>query len=237
LGHEVPPQSTAVSVPFFVASEHVAATQVVPLHTPLAGSAQSAAFVHFFPGGQPAQVPPPQSISVSVPFRVLSLQPAPWQTLAVQTPLEQSVPVVQPPPLPHFGQEAPPQSVPVSVPFFTVSLHVAATHAPAVHLPLAGSTQSMLPEQPLPTAHLVLHVPPQSMSVSVPFSTRSVHVAAVHTFAVHLPLVGVTQSVFALHAPPTAQVGHVPPPQSAAVSAPFMIVSVHVAAAHLPLTQ
>jgi hypothetical protein len=64
-----------------------------------------------------------------------------------------------------------------------------------------------------------MHEPPQSTPVSSPFFTLSVHEGATQmSIAEHEPLV---QSVPILHAAPTPHGGHMPPPQSAPVSAPF----------------
>src|SRR5512145_1425947 len=79
-----PPQSTSVSVPFFARSLHAAAWQTLVLQTPLAQSEpveQALPFAQVLVGAQP----PPQSVSVSVPFLVLSPQVAAWQIPPVQT--------------------------------------------------------------------------------------------------------------------------------------------------------
>jgi hypothetical protein len=69
------------------------------------------------------------------------------------------------------------------------------------------------------------------MSLSVPFITPSEHVGTPTTqmFPVQTPL---TQSDPLLHPPPLAQSEQVPPPQSTSVSAPLLVPSEHVAAAH-----
>jgi hypothetical protein len=106
-------------------------------------------------------------------------------------------------------------------------LHVPLTHAEA--------EQSLFVPQPLPTAQFAVQVPPQSTSVSFPFLTPSVHVAATHLPPLeHLPLAGSAQSVFALQFLPTAHVGPQPPPQSTSVSVPFRLPSPHAAATHAP---
>jgi hypothetical protein len=194
---QVPPQSTAVSEPFFTVSVHDAVWQTPAVHTPLAGSTQSVAFAHFLPAPHAVHVPPPQSTSVSAPFWTLSLQPAPWQAPAVQTPLAQSVGKVHAEPVPHFEVHVPPQSMAVSEPFWTPSAQPAAAHLPLVHLPLAGRTQSMLPEHSLPTAHFDAHDPPQSVSVSGPLRTRSVQLAAAQAPLEQTPSAGSAQSLFA----------------------------------------
>jgi hypothetical protein len=72
---------------------------------------------------------PPQSTSVSLPFLTPSLQLPDVQTLLVQTPLEQSLPVVHDrPPAQRVQLEVPPQSTADSPPFLTVSLHAGTAH-------------------------------------------------------------------------------------------------------------
>src|SRR6202012_5194242 len=90
----VPPQSLSVSTPFCAPSVQVGTWQVagLPEHTALA---QSPATTQSRPSVQGRQEPPPQSTSVSVPSRSVSLQPAVTQALAVQMPLAQSVPARQ----------------------------------------------------------------------------------------------------------------------------------------------
>jgi hypothetical protein len=171
-----PPQSTSVSVPFFTVSMHVGAwhTFGLPEQTPLW---QSVLTLQKPPTGHLAHVPPPQSTSVSAPFLTTSVQLGDWQMAPMHTPLWQSPPVAHVLPAAHLPQLAPPQSVSVSVPFFTLSPHVGAWHLSGLpeHTPLWQSE---------PAAHVLLvghfaHVPPpQSVSVSAPFFTASVQVAA-----------------------------------------------------------
>src|SRR4051812_43939978 len=61
----MPPQSTSVSVPFFILSLHDGAV----LHTLLVQTAlrQSLPSWHILPSSQAGHVPPPQSTSVSLP--------------------------------------------------------------------------------------------------------------------------------------------------------------------------
>jgi hypothetical protein len=61
----------------------------------------------------------------------------------------------------------------VSFWFLTLSLHVAATHALVVQTLLVQSPPT---EQILPLAHPLHMLPPQSVSVSTPFFTVSLHV-------------------------------------------------------------
>jgi hypothetical protein len=93
-----------------------------------------------------------------------------------------------------------------------------------------------LARQDLPEAHLPQVAPPQSMSVSVPFLTTSVQVAAWHRFGApeQTPL---WQSPATVQSPFVAHPPQVPPPQSTSVSAPFSVPSVHVGAWHTPPEQ
>src|SRR4029079_2211714 len=98
-----------------------------------------------------------------------------------------------------------------------------------------GSSQMPLEQSP-PTlqdwvsAHLLGQVPPQSVSVSVPFFTPSLHAGALHFFVFEsqTPL---WQSPEAAHALPSAHLLGQEPPQSVSVSVPFLIVSLHGGAA------
>src|SRR5438132_1569395 len=85
-------------------------------------------------------------------------------------------------------------------------------------MPLPSAIVSM-------SAHGLQTGPPQSTSVSIPFLTLSMQVAATHTPAAHVML---RQSPLTLHFLPPAQPGHRAPPQSTSVSAPFLVASVHV---------
>jgi hypothetical protein len=122
----VPPQSVSVSEPFLAPSLQVGAWQVagLPEQTLLVQSVeteQSLVSAHL------AQVPPPQSTSVSVPFLTVSGQAAAWHFFGVplHTPLVQSVVAAHDSPVPQRAQVvAPPQSTPVSRPFFTTSLQL-----------------------------------------------------------------------------------------------------------------
>jgi hypothetical protein len=77
-----------------------------------------------------------------------------------------------------------------------------------------------------PSAHLVLHDPPQSVSVSLPFFTKSVHVAPWHTPVVQTPL---AQSPAPAQPWPVVHLGQLEP-QSLSVSVPFLTASVQVGA-------
>jgi hypothetical protein len=73
------------------------------------------------------------------------------------------------------------------------------------------------------------HEPPQSVPVSEPFFTPSLHVGAAHSIdALQYPL---AQSALFAHDFPFAQSGHAPP-QSTSLSMPFFAPSVHVGVAH-----
>lgn len=87
-GHDPPPQSVAVSLPFCTPSAQLAATQVLPRHTL---EAQSDPCVHDEPLPHAGQAPPPQSIEVSVPLRTPSLQVPGLHTPSRQTPVAQSL--------------------------------------------------------------------------------------------------------------------------------------------------
>jgi hypothetical protein len=125
---------------------------------------------------------PPQSTSVSVPFRTLSVQEGTAQVFGVplHTLLAQSVAAPHFFPFAHGGQ-LPPQFRSVSVPFCTASVHDGAAHLPsAPHTPLA---QSAATPHFRPSPHGG-QLPPQFRSVSVPFCTASVHDGAAHVFVV-----------------------------------------------------
>jgi hypothetical protein len=91
--------------------------------------------MHHFSGSQPLQLstPPPQSMSVSVPFLILSLHDELAHVPPVQLPLEQSgfVKLVFPD---AQGNEAePPQSRSVSEALMVPSMHVTGTHLLEAH--------------------------------------------------------------------------------------------------------
>ena len=241
----IPPQSRPVSVPFCTPSLQLAGVQV-PL-APHSLSAQSPLTLHLSvsaQGGALVSSPlplDPQSVSVSLPFWILSLDvgarhfivPATSQLLLVQ-----SLFVAQPSPSAH-ALHIPPQSGAVSVPFCTPSLQVE-----GVQVPLAPHSLSA---QSLPVAHifpsaqagawsaLPLPLPPQSVSDSVPFFTPSVAVGASHTFFVgsHSSLV---QSPLTTQAVPSTHAAHVPP-QSAAVSVPSFVPSAQLGSTQIPPVQ
>src|SRR5262245_17562176 len=93
--------------------------------------------------------------------------------------------------------------------------------------------QSPAPLQRWSAAHLV-HDPPQSTSLSVPFLSASSHAAAWHTCPEQSVL---AQSVPSEHALPSAQSGQSGPPQSTSVSKPSLIELVQLGALHAPPTH
>src|SRR5690606_1838883 len=109
---QLPPQSMSLSVPLWMRSSQVAASQMAS--SPQFRLAQSAASRHALPGPQAGQLSPPQSMSVSVPSRISSLHEAFLQMFSVHSPLTQSEALRQGSPTGHALQSGPPQSVPVS---------------------------------------------------------------------------------------------------------------------------
>jgi hypothetical protein len=132
--------------------------------------------LHTLPAAHLGQLAPPQSMSVSVPFFALSVHAGAWQKPPVQTPLWQSAATPHTLPAVHFVQ-LPPQSMSVSVAFLTPSAHVAPWHLSGLPEQTA-LWQSLAPVQVAPVEHLGHEAPPQSVSVSVPFFTKSVQLAA-----------------------------------------------------------
>jgi hypothetical protein len=127
-------------------------------------------------------------------------------------------------------EQLPPQSVSVSLPFFTRSLQVAAWHLSG-DPEQAPLRQSLATRHVFPSAHLLQLAPPQSVSVSVPFFTESLHVAAWHLSGEpeQTPL---WQSAAVRHVLVSAHFGQLPP-QSMSVSVPFLTESLHMADWHL----
>jgi hypothetical protein len=81
-------------------------------------------------------VPPPQSTSVSVPFRTVSVQLGGWQIPPEQTWLWQSVEKTQCRLLAQGGHVPPPQSTSVSFPSTTPFKQGGSTHTPFAHVAL-----------------------------------------------------------------------------------------------------
>jgi len=97
--------------------------------------------------------------------------------------------------------------------------------------------QSALAMHILPFAQVCsgAQLPPQSMSVSLPFFTASLQVGAVQTSVAAGQKSGLEQSLLAAQPTPAAQRGQLfAPPQSTPVSTPFCTLSVHEGAAHSP---
>jgi len=232
---QVPPQLRSVSVPFCTASVHEGTAHLPSApHTPLV---QSAATPHFFPSAHFAQLPP-QFRSVSVPFCTASVHEGtaqvfvvvPLQTPDWQSPATPSVTHFFPfAHLPHMG---PPQSTSVSLPSTALSMQVAAAQTPLAQIVPLTQLALLVPHI-LPVAHFVEQDPPQSASLSSPFLTVSVQLAAAHRpVAPHTPDV---QSPPVAQRLPSAQrlLGAHGPPQSASDSLPFFTPSLQEGAAQL----
>src|SRR5262245_4892323 len=111
VGHTPPPQSSSVSSPFLVLSEHVACWQVfgIPLQTWLM---QSVFIEHILVSIHGPQSIPPQSWSVSFPFLTMSPHWAETQALAWHTPDIHWLPVLHSTHLPALGPAGSAQNVP-----------------------------------------------------------------------------------------------------------------------------
>jgi hypothetical protein len=130
------------------------------------------------------------------------------------------------------GTHDPPQSTSDSSTSFAPFEQCAgASHLLAVQEPLA---QSALPPHDCDGRHFVEHDPAQSTSVSVPFLAPSEHVGAWHRSSLQkrpqlwLAQTPLVQSDAAEHFFWSTHLAQVPPPQSTSVSAPFILVSVHI---------
>jgi hypothetical protein len=172
---ELPPQSTSLSPPFLTVSLHAGAMHSPPVHTPLW---QSPFTLHTLPSAHLFVHVPPQSTSDSLPFFLPSLHVAAWHEPPVQTRLWQSVPVAHILPVTQPPQVPPPQSMSVSFWFLVESLHVAVWQVLVVVPVQTKLTQSVPTRHVLPLPHGEQLPPPQSMAVSLPFFTPSVHPAA-----------------------------------------------------------
>jgi hypothetical protein len=179
-----------------------------------------------------AQVGPPQSTSVSAPFFTVSSHVPSAQIPAAQ------IPEIQSPPNPQCfvtaqGLQVPPQSLSVSEPFLTPSVHVGAWHVDVLdwHTP---ETQSVPALQRCPFWQGAQVVPPQSMSVSLPLKTPSMHAGSWHLSSTQ---VRCKQSVRSKHFFRSPQGEQACPPQSTSVSVPFFTASLQLGAAHLPDTH
>jgi hypothetical protein len=139
---------------------------------------------------------PPQSVSVSFWFFTVSEQVGGWQMhggvghafITPHAPLEQSPPQLQVRDTSQRGQgpsaarqvvNPPPQSISDSAPFLVTSWQVGSWQMPLRHTPLWQSLEARHIE---PSAHFLLseatQLPPQSVSVSVPFFLLSPQVGA-----------------------------------------------------------
>jgi hypothetical protein len=96
--------------------------QIDDAHTRLA---QSVSIVQPAPAMQGAQPPPPQSVPVSVPAFMPSLQVSSWQSRSRQNPVLQSLGCAHFARWSHAGQSPPPQSTSVSFPLTTLSVQLA----------------------------------------------------------------------------------------------------------------
>ncbi len=240
VGQVPPPQSTSVSLPSCCASVHWLVAHL-PVTLSHALSTQSPLTRHPLPTAQGEQVPPPQSMSVSLPSFCPSLHWLASHTCAVAS----HAVVVQSLSMRHFlpsaqaAQTLPPQSVSVSLPSSWPSLHWLEVHSIVVPSQ-APEVQSPPTLHFLPTTHPGQVPPPQSTSVSLPSSWWSSHWLAMQTSVLASQAVDV-QSLSILHFLATAQVGQVPPPQSVSVSLPFCTLSeqsgVHVPPAHCAPAQ
>jgi hypothetical protein len=252
-----PPQSTSVSVPFFIPSPQLGALQMsgfpdvsqIPLW-------QSLGSTHFKPLAHGPQVVPPQSLSVSPGSSILF-----WQEFGPHCPLLQTWVAMQSETLLHFCPSAqrghpaavPPQSTSLSFPFLTPSagLQVGAMHRHGGAGQLFPVPQTPLVQSPgtaqfMPSAHFLpgAQLPPQSTLVSVPFFTESPQLGAwqLHGGAGQLfitPHTPLWQSPPQLHGRDTSQRAQgpspaaqlvVPPPQSISDSVPFFTTSKQVGA-------
>jgi hypothetical protein len=166
---------------------------------------------------QAAQVPPPQSTSVSLPSFLWSLH---WfvtqvSELASQALLEQSVSTPQCSPVAQVAQVPPPQSTSVSTPSCLWSVHVLLAHLP-VTKSHALLVQSVLARHHLPVAQARPVPPPQSTSVSAPSFLWSTHRLATH-FNVTRSQALLAQAALLPQGPPTGW-----PTQTLAVQSPLM---------------
>ncbi|MES1171649.1 MAG: hypothetical protein ABUL77_00295 [Bacteroidota bacterium] len=178
---------------------------------------------------------PPQSVSVSVPFRTMSVHAGTAQVRGAavgQTPLRQPVAARHILPLAQPGQPIPPQSTSPSSPFLMPSVQLGAWHRPPIQFALWQSP---------PTVHIRAGrqrgqpevAPPQSISPSPPFLTwsRQVLAAQVPPAQTRLAQSPPPLHLFAVPHPPQG------PPQSTSLSLLFFTVSVQDGAAHVPALQ
>jgi hypothetical protein len=178
-GHATPSPVQATATHTWVFGSHAPEVQS-------AGAAQERPSWHFVAHD------PPQSTSVSLPFRNPSAHVGAAHSLVpgLQKSVAQSAATAQPCPLAQVcgtasaRHAAPPQSTPVSLPFLKPSAQVGAAHRWVEGLQ-NPEVQSAATPQPAPFAHRLAGTrarqaaPPQSTPVSAPFFTPSEHVGAV----------------------------------------------------------
>ena len=188
-GHLSPPQSTAVSRPFFALSSHVAAMHVPSLsHTP---SLQSVPVLHGKPAPHPAHFFPPQSTPVSSPFFTLSAQLAATHFDDWHTPDAQSVPELQSTHFPAASQTFPPLSA-QAVPAATAGLDgcPSAHRSRVQRVPSSGMSRTSYSSRvpPFPSHSTRRQSPGSWTGKGVPSATGGcsgtspVHTSSVHAF-------------------------------------------------------
>jgi hypothetical protein len=191
-----------------LASAGVVAVTVVAAQKPSAQlfERQSALMLQARPFAQPAQVPPPQSMAVSLPFLTVSVQLAAWQTLLVQTPLGQSAPTRQSTHTPLPSQKSPvPQAVPAGVlPWLgTPLVQTSVVQALPSFGRSVSSTCVVVPPLPLQTAVW------QSPAVCVPSTVPEAALFVWHALPVHA---NDWHSVVVPHCAAVLQSTHAPAP-------------------------
>jgi hypothetical protein len=157
-----------------------------------------------------------------LPLQVTALEAGVQQIVPPsQIPPAQSPFAVQPLPSAQALQVGPPQSTSVSLPFWTVSVHDA-THVVPLQIPPRQSAAIL---QPLLNAHGFplpsQATPPQSTSVSRPFFTASLHVGAVHVWALGSQTLSM-QSAATRHFFVSAHGAQLPPQSTSVSFPPFM---------------
>ncbi len=193
---------------------------------------QSSVAPHFCPGLHREQVvSPPQSMSLSPPFCLPSLQVAGVHVPPVQILLTQSLPMLHILPSAQAGHIGPPQSTSVSLLFCTPSEQLAGAQTLLMQL---SDWQSVLLAHFWASTHLGQLGPPQSLSVSVPFCTPSEQEGAwqVRGVPLHTPS---AQSAATLQPLSSVQGEQSAPPQSTSVSSASTMPSVQCMVVHLPM--
>jgi hypothetical protein len=135
--------------------------------------AQSVSPPHAFPGAHVGPQFPPQSMSVSAPFLIVSLQVAGWHLRFRHTLLPQSDAPLHAFPSPHFGHCGPPQSTSLSWPSFAEFVHDAGP--PSAPFGVQVEPERVNPELQ-PKSHCVpLHVGKPSATVGHPVQPVASH--------------------------------------------------------------